>query len=74
MAALAGGAELWAHRPFVIFLLISLLLCVPNQFYSYTNVFLNRQGVEYAAAKMTLGQVTEVLCLAALPLVLRGSA
>jgi nucleoside transporter len=68
--ALAGGAELWAHRPFVIFLLISLLLCIPNQFYSYTNVFFNRQGVEYAAAKMTIGQVTEVLCLLVLPLVL----
>lgn len=68
--ALAGGAELWAHRPFVIFLAISLLLCVPNQFYSFTNVFLNSQGVKFAAAKMTMGQVTEVLCLLILPLVL----
>lgn len=62
--ALTGGAKLWANRPFLIFIGVSVLATAPSQFYnSFVNPFLNHEGFEYAAAKLTLGQVTEVACL-----------
>lgn len=56
-------------RPsFWIFMLCSLLVCIPLSFYyAYTNTFLVELGVQRAAAIQTLGQVSEVLFMLILP-------
>lgn len=55
-------------RSFWIFIVASLLICIPLSFYySYTNTFLVESGVERAAAIQSLGQVSEILFLIALP-------
>ncbi len=56
------------HRNFAIFFLSSILICIPLAFY-YQNAspFLTEIGVENSTGKMTLGQVSEVLFMLALP-------
>lgn len=75
----AGGAgesrgEIWAllrQRPFILLLALAALAHMPSQFYyAYCNVFLNWMGVTSAAAKMSLGQVVEVVAMIFLPAVL----
>jgi nucleoside transporter len=56
-------------RSFWIFIICSLLICIPLAFYyAYTNTFLIEQGVERAAAIQTLGQVSEIFFMLLLPL------
>ncbi|WP_338221669.1 nucleoside permease [Algoriphagus sp. oki45] len=57
------------HRNFAIFFLSSILICIPLAFY-YQNAspFLTEIGVENSTGKMTIGQVSEVLFMLALPL------
>ena len=56
------------NRSFAIFTLGSLLICIPLSFYyNYANPFLNESGMQYAAGKMTLGQMSEVLFLFLIP-------
>ncbi len=55
-------------RSFFVFFLGSVLLCVPLSFYyNFTNLFLNESGMEGAAAKMSMGQMSEVAFLIAMP-------
>lgn len=55
-------------RSFLVFFLGSVLLCVPLSFYyNFTNLFLNESGMEGAAAKMSMGQMSEVAFLIAMP-------
>jgi nucleoside transporter len=59
-------------RPYAVFLIASVLACIPLTFYfSFTNAFLNDVGVANAAGKMTLGQFSEVLVMLAMPLIFR---
>jgi nucleoside transporter len=56
---------------FIALMALAVLAHIPSQFYyAYSNVFLNWTGMEFAAAKMTLGQVVEVCCMLLLPLLL----
>jgi nucleoside transporter len=59
-------------RSFLVFALASVLACIPLTFYfSFTNDYLNDVHVRNAAGKMTLGQVSEVGMMLAMPWVLR---
>ena len=56
-------------RSFWVFIVCSLLICIPLAFYyAYTNTFLIEQGVQRAAAIQTLGQVSEIFFMILLPL------
>jgi nucleoside transporter len=59
-------------RSYLIFAISSVLACIPLTFYfSFTNKYLNDIGVINAAGKMTLGQVSEVGVMLAMPWVFR---
>lgn len=56
-------------RNYLVFFIASLLICIPLAFYySSANVFLNELQVEAAAAKMSLGQIAEVVFMLLMPL------
>ncbi|HRI88960.1 MAG TPA: nucleoside permease [Candidatus Hydrogenedentes bacterium] len=53
---------------FLIFVVCSLLICIPLAFYyNFTNMFLNANGVENAAGKQTFGQMSEVAFMVVMP-------
>ncbi|MFP4499963.1 MAG: nucleoside permease [Candidatus Hydrogenedentota bacterium] len=59
---------LMKERSFAIFVIASLLICIPLAFYySFTNLFLNESGMTQVAAKMSLGQVSEVVFMIIMP-------
>lgn len=59
-------------RSYLVFLIASVLACIPLTFYfSFTNAYLNAVGVANAAGKMSLGQVSEVLMTLAMPWVFK---
>jgi nucleoside transporter len=60
--------NLFKNRNFAVFALASFLICIPLQFYyTFTNLFLNEIQVKYAAAKMSMGQMSELLFMVTLP-------
>jgi len=53
---------------YLIFFLASVAICIPLAFYySFANPFLNELGVEAAASKQSLGQVSEVIFMIIMP-------
>lgn len=63
--------KLLKDRNFAMFFISSILICIPLAFYyQNANPFLTAVGVENATGKMTLGQVSEVAFMLALPLFL----
>lgn len=59
---------LFANRPYLIFFIAAILVCIPLSFYyGFANKFLNEVGVANAAGTMTLGQVSEAAFIIAIP-------
>lgn len=59
-------------RSYLVFVIASILACIPLTFYfSFTNAYLNEAGVPNAAAKMTLGQASEVVMMLLMPWIYR---
>lgn len=60
------------QKPFLVFTIASVLACIPITFYySFANDYLNDVGVQNAAGKMTLGQVSEVVMMLLMPFIFR---
>ena len=70
-AAKALGTDafvLFKNRPYTIFFIAAILVCIPLSFYyGFANPFLNEVGLENAAGKMIYGQVSEGLFILAIP-------
>ncbi len=71
-AGKALGTEafvLFKNKPYLIFLIAAVLVCIPLSFYyGFANSFLNEIGVTNAASKMILGQISEGIFILAIPL------
>ena len=56
-------------KSYLIFFISAVSICIPLSFYySFANVFLNDIGMEGAAGKMILGQVSEAIFILSIPL------
>jgi nucleoside transporter len=55
-------------RPFYVFIVSALLLCIPlAAYYNFTQLYLEAAGVKNIAATQTLGQMSETLFMFAMP-------
>lgn len=60
---------LFRDKPYLIFFIAAIFVCIPLSFYfGFANLFLNQAGMENAAGKMILGQVSEAVFILAIPL------
>jgi len=60
--------RLLKSRAYLVFFLASIAICIPLSFYyNFTNPYLNDLGVHGAAGLQSLGQVSEVLLMLAMP-------
>lgn len=70
-AAKALGTDafvLFKNRPYLIFFIAAVLVCIPLSFYyGFANLFLTEVGMDDATGKMTLGQVSEAVFILAIP-------
>jgi nucleoside transporter len=63
---------LFKNRSYLVFFVAAVLICIPLSFYySFANLFLNEAGMENAAGKMILGQLSEAVFILAIPLLLK---
>ncbi|HEY4656074.1 MAG TPA: nucleoside permease [Cyclobacteriaceae bacterium] len=59
---------LFKDKPYLIFIIAAILVCIPLSFYyGFANLFLNDIGMENAASKMVLGQISEAVFILAIP-------
>ncbi len=59
---------LFKDKPYIIFFIAAILVCIPLSFYyGFANLFLNEEGMENAASKMILGQISEAIYILAIP-------
>ena len=64
--------RLFEDRNFLVFLISSILICIPLAFYyQNANLYLNNAGMANAAGNMTFGQVSEVFFMLLLPVFLK---
>ena len=70
-ASSALGVEafvLFKDKPYLIFFIAAILVCIPLSFYyGFANLFLDQAGMENATGKMTLGQISEAMFILAIP-------
>ncbi|MBA2498816.1 MAG: nucleoside permease [Chitinophagaceae bacterium] len=60
--------QLLKDRNFLVFFISSILICIPLAFYYQTaHPFLTNMGVDNPTAKMSIGQISEILFLLLLP-------
>ena len=60
--------KLMKNFSFAVLVICSLLVCIPLSFYyNFTNLYFNSIGMENAAAKMTMGQASEVIFMLVMP-------
>lgn len=60
--------KLTKDKSFSVLLIFMALICIPLAFYdSFTNLFIVDEGINNAAAAMSLGQIAEVIFLFAFP-------
>lgn len=63
--------KLMREKSFAMFILCSFLICIPLSFYfTWVAAFLGELKVENAAAKLTIGQISDVVFLLLLPVLL----
>ncbi|MEM7700133.1 MAG: MFS transporter [Verrucomicrobiota bacterium] len=64
--------KLLAKPGFLVFMVCSLLICIPLAFYfGATGTFLSHAGFEEAAATMTIGQMSEIIFMLLIPFFFR---
>lgn len=60
--------KLMKNASFAVLVISSVLICIPLSFYyNFTNPFLNEIGLENAAGKMTMGQMSEIFFMLVMP-------
>ena len=64
--------KLLARPAFLIFILSSMLICIPLAFYfSTTSIFLTDMGFQQPASSMAIGQMSEIVFMLLIPLLFR---
>jgi nucleoside transporter len=59
---------LFKNRPYLIFFIAAIFVCIPLSFYfGFANLFLNQSGMTNTAGKMVMGQISEALFILAIP-------
>ena len=59
---------LFRDRPYLIFFVAAIFVCIPLSFYfGFANLYLNQSGMSNAAGKMVMGQISEALFILAIP-------
>ncbi len=59
---------LFKDRPYLIFFIAAIFVCIPLSFYfGFANLYLNQSGMTNAAGKMVMGQISEALFILAIP-------
>jgi nucleoside transporter len=68
----ADALVLFKDRSFTVFLIASILICIPLSFYySFTNLYLTEAGMKNVTSSMTLGQFSEALFILLIPVFFR---
>ena len=68
----ADALVLFKDRSFTVFLIASILICIPLSFYySFTNLYLTEAGMKNVTSSMTLGQFSEALFILLIPFFFR---
>ena len=68
----ADALVLFKDRSFTVFLIASILICIPLSFYySFTNLYLTETGMKNVTSSMTLGQFSEALFILLIPFFFR---
>ena len=64
--------KLLARPSFLVFILSSMLICIPLAFYfSTTSIFLTDMGFRQSASSMTIGQMSEIIFMLLIPVFFR---